>query len=175
MKFLCVACDAPMKLEKTAAAVEGSLSVIFACENCATRIALLTNPWETQLVRALDVQIGGRSDAPGPWEFVRTMLSAGREGAVEKAEDAGPAAAEEGSAASTELGAGSRCPFSAVANRAAEMSSLPWDPSAEQRLARIPEFIRPMARQGIERYASEHGYERITEEVMEKARGTFGL
>jgi hypothetical protein len=55
------------------------------------------------------------------------------------------------------------------------MASVPWDPSAERRLERVPEFIRPMARQGIERFAAEHGYPRITEEVIEKVRGSFGL
>src|SRR3972149_6261981 len=46
------------------------------------------------------------------------------------------------------LGAGPRCPFSAVANRAAEAASLTWDPSAEKRLERVPDFLPPVARQG---------------------------
>lgn len=175
MKFICVLCNTQMKLEETTGPVDGSLTVTFTCPSCAHRTALLTNPWETQLVRALDVKIGGRSDSPEPWEFVKTMLASGRMGAVEDAGDAASPAAEEGSAASTELGTGSRCPFSAVANRATEMASVPWDPSAERRLERVPEFIRPMARQGIERFAAEHGYPRITEEVIEKVRDSFGL
>lgn len=175
MKFICVLCDTQMKLEETTAQVEGSLSITFTCPSCAHRTALLTNPWETQLVRALDVKIGGRSGSPEPMEFVRAMLAGGRMGALEGAGDAASPAAEEDSAASTELGTESRCPFSAVANRAAEMASVPWDPSAERRLERVPEFIRPMARQGIERFAAEHGYPRITEEVIEKVRGSFGL
>jgi hypothetical protein len=100
-------------------------------------------------------------------EFVRAMLAGGRMGTLEGAGDAASPAVEEGS--------GSRCPFSAVANRAAEMATVSWDPSAERRLERVPEFIRPMARQGIERFAAEHGYSRITEEVIEKVRGSFGL
>jgi hypothetical protein len=101
-------------------------------------------------------------------EFVRAMLAGGRMGALEGAGDATSPAVEEGSGAS-------RCPFSAVANRAAEMASVSWDPSAERRLERVPEFIRPMARQGIERFAAEHGYPRVTEEVIEKVRDSFGL
>ena len=191
MKLLCVSCDTQMKLEETTGPVEGSLSVSFACPSCAHRIALLTNPGETQLVRALDVKIGGRSSPAEPWEFVRTMLAA-------RGEDVG--AREEGSTASAEpasrdfgetsassveslsrdaqaegLGAGPRCPFSAVANRAAEAASLTWDPSAEKRLERVPDFIRPMARQGIERFAVERGYTRITEEVIDEVRGTLGF
>ena len=191
MKFVCVLCDTQMKLEETTGPVEGSLSVTFACPSCAHRIALLTNPWETQLVRALDVKIGGRNTPPESLEFVRTMLAA-------RGEDVG--AREEGSTASAEpasrdfgetsassveslsrdaqaegLGAGPRCPFSAVANRAAEAASLTWDPSAEKRLERVPDFIRPMARQGIERFAAERGFTRITEEVIDEVRGTLGF
>jgi len=198
MKFVCVLCDTPMKLEETVGPVEGSLTVTFACPSCAHRIALLTNPWETQLVRALDVKIGGRNTPPESWEFVKAMLAARREGALEGAGDV--AAPEEGSAASTEpssrdfgetsassveplsrdaqaegLGAGPRRPFSAVANRAAEAASLTWDPAAEQRLERVPDFIRPMARQGIERFAAERGFTRITEEVIDEVRGTLGF
>ena len=183
MKFLCVSCDTQMKLEETTGPVEGSLSVTFACPSCAHRIALLTNPWETQLVRGLDVKIGGRSSPAEPWEFVRTMLAARREGTLEGSGDV--ATGEEGSPASTEpssraqaegLGAGPRCPFSAVANRSAEAASLlTWDPAAEQRLERVPDFIRPMARQGIERFAAERGFTRITEEVIDEVRGTLGF
>ena len=50
-----------------------------------------------------------------------------------------------------------------------------WSPDAERRLERIPEFIRPMARQGVEQFAVERGYQRITEEVMEEARGALGM
>ncbi|MFQ5801819.1 MAG: PCP reductase family protein, partial [Candidatus Tectimicrobiota bacterium] len=175
MKFICVSCDTQMKLEETTGPVEGSLSVTFACPHCAHRTALLTNPSETQLVRALDVKIGGRSGSPEPMEFVRAMLASGQMGAMESTGDTAPSTAAEDSAASTELGTGSRCPFSAVANQAAEMATIPWEPSAERRLDRVPEFIRPMARQGIERFAAEHGYPRITEEIIEKVRDSFGL
>lgn len=152
-----------MKLEQTTGPMEGSLSVIFTCPGCAHRIALFTNPGETQLVRALDVKIGGRGGQPDPWEFVRTMLMAGREVVPEGGGDAAQPTAEEGST--------SRCPFSSVADRVPGIPSLTWDPLAERRLERIPDVIRPMARQGIERFAAQHGYRRITEEVIDKVRG----
>jgi hypothetical protein len=50
-----------------------------------------------------------------------------------------------------------------------------WSPEAERRLERIPEFIRPMVRQGIEKLAVQRGYRRITEDLMEEARGAFGM
>jgi hypothetical protein len=50
-----------------------------------------------------------------------------------------------------------------------------WAPEAERRLERIPEFIRPMARQGIEQFAANRGHRRVTLDVMEAARGALGM
>ena len=59
MKFLCIACDQAMRLSGTAGPDEGSLTVTFACPACGHRVAMLTNPWETQMVRTLGVKVGG--------------------------------------------------------------------------------------------------------------------
>ena len=170
MKFLCVRCDEAMKLERVGKPEEdGSLSVVFACAACGNQVAMLTNPWETQLVRALDVKIGGRNSAAEPMEFVRNMLASRGEAKVDGASS---------SAAASGAAPQSKCPFSAMANLAAERSDkagCAWAPEAERRLERIPEFIRPMIRQGIERFAAEHGYGRITEDVMVEARGALGM
>ena len=61
MKFLCIACDQAMRLSGTAGPDEGSLTVTFACPSCGHRVAMLTNPWETQMVRTLGVKVGGAS------------------------------------------------------------------------------------------------------------------
>ena len=37
------------------------------------------------------------------------------------------------------------------------------------------EFIRPMARRAVERFAEAKGYPSITEAVMDEARGAFGM
>jgi hypothetical protein len=58
---------------------------------------------------------------------------------------------------------------------AATPASLAWSPEAESRIARIPEFIRPMARRAVERFAEAKGYPSITEAVMDEARGAFGM
>ncbi|MGH7266379.1 MAG: PCP reductase family protein [Candidatus Rokuibacteriota bacterium] len=39
----------------------------------------------------------------------------------------------------------------------------------------MPAFIRPMARQAIERFARERGYGTVTEAVMDEARGALGM
>jgi hypothetical protein len=170
MKFLCVRCDEAMKLERVGTPEEdGSLGVVFACAACGNQVAMLTNPMETQLVRALDVRIGGRSSPVEPMEFVRSMLASRGEA---KVDTASPSASGSGAAPQ------SKCPFSAVANVAAEppdMAGCVWAPEAERRLERIPEFIRPMIRQGIEQFAAQRGYGQITEAVMAEARGALGM
>ena len=46
---------------------------------------------------------------------------------------------------------------------------------AEARLARIPEFIRPMARTGIARCAREKGAAEVDEQSLDAARDYFGM
>ncbi|OLC15768.1 MAG: hypothetical protein AUH29_07160 [Candidatus Rokubacteria bacterium 13_1_40CM_69_27] len=50
-----------------------------------------------------------------------------------------------------------------------------WSPEAQARIERIPEFIRPLARRAVERFAEAKGYPTITEAVMDEARGAFGM
>lgn len=53
--------------------------------------------------------------------------------------------------------------------------TIPWDREAEARLLNVPPFARPMAKVGIERYAREKGYKRVTTEVMDEARKIYGM
>lgn len=158
MKFLCVLCDEPMQLDGIDGPHEGSVSVFFRCPACAHQIALLTNPWETQLVKSLGVQVGGRKTPPAPLEQVRTHL------AIERETNEAPS-----------------CPFSALLAEAegekegCAPASCPWTPEAEARLERVPAFVRPMARQAVEGFARERGYERITEAVVDEARSRIGM
>ncbi len=50
-----------------------------------------------------------------------------------------------------------------------------WDGDAEATLSNIPDFARPMAKAGIERYASQKGYKSITMEVMAEARKAYRM
>ena len=43
MKFLCVPCDSPMKLQTVGPPDRGSLSVVYSCPECGYEIAMLTN------------------------------------------------------------------------------------------------------------------------------------
>ncbi len=172
MKFLCVPCDEAMRLVSTAGPDEGSLTVGFACPRCGHRIAMLTNPWETQLVRTLGVKVGGAAEPSPPFADVRATLARQREDAFVGEGVAGPPPPSPSVAAAE----GPGCPFAAMIPRQAEGGgALSWTPEAEARIARIPAFIRPMARQAIERFAGERGYGTVTEAVLDEAREAMGL
>jgi DNA-directed RNA polymerase subunit RPC12/RpoP len=164
MKFLCLDCDEPMKLHSTEGPDEGSLSVTFRCPECGFRVAMLTNPFETQMVRSLGVKVGGRTVPAEPFENVRATMAGARPDAFEGSRENG-----------------GTCPFAAAlgdaesAPTAAEPTAVPWDAAAAARLERIPSFIRPMAKRSIERFAVERGYASISETVMDEARTVFGM
>lgn len=57
-----------------------------------------------------------------------------------------------------------------VAFNLLETSSVEWDADAEERLSRIPYFLRAMVRKGVERHAVEQGLPVVTIELMEELR-----
>jgi hypothetical protein len=68
------------------------------------------------------------------------------------------------------------CPFSGmVAEMEAARDGVAWTPEALARLDNIPDFVRPMARQGIEHYARSEGHAVIDEQVLAAARARFGM
>ena len=77
----------------------------------------------------------------------------------------------------------SGCPFTAMIPAtegarepvAAESIPVRWTAAAEARLAKVPEFVRPMARTGIERFARERGAIEVNEKVLDEAREFFGM
>jgi hypothetical protein len=147
MKFLCVPCDSPMKLQTVAPPERGSLSIVYSCPECGYEMAMLTNAYETQVVQSLGVRIGPES----------------------------------GSEAARATGSG--CPFvemipgteEAQRRQVAEPIPVRWTAAAEARLANIPEFVRPMARTGIERFARERGAIEVDEKILDAARDFFGM
>lgn len=73
--------------------------------------------------------------------------------------------------------AGTKCPFTGMVQEAeSEKADGPdWTTEAEQRMANVPEFVKPMVRSGIERFAREKGHARIDEKVLDEAKGFFGM
>jgi hypothetical protein len=136
-----------MKLQTVVPPERGSLSVVYSCPECGYEMAMLTNAYETQLVQSLGVRIGPATDA---------------------------------AAATSSDG---KCPFPSMIPstegtsevRAAESISVRWTPAAEARLANIPEFVRPMAKTGIERFAQERGAFEVDEKILDAAKDFFGM
>ena len=116
------------------------------------------------MVRSLGVKIGGSTVPPKPMEMLQTHLT-------------GQRAAQE--VFTQEPAAGSACPFSALVQdtfqEPAAPAALLWSTEATERLERVPEFIRPMARKGIETYAREQGVAEVTPTVMDAAREHMGM
>jgi hypothetical protein len=110
-------------------------------------MAMLTNAYETQVVQSLGVRIGP-SASPG--------------------------------AASAEAG---KCPFPGMISpaegtgtaREGELGTVRWTAAAEARLSNIPEFVRPMAKTGIERFARERGAAEVDETILDAAKEFFGM
>jgi hypothetical protein len=139
-----------MKLQAVGPPERGSLSVVYACPECGYEMAMLTNAYETQVVQSLGVRIGP---------------------------DAG---------ASTEGTSTSKCPFSAMIPpqegavgqkrmTSADPIAVRWTAAAEARLLNVPEFVRPMARTGIEKFAIEQGSAEVDEKILDAAREFFGM
>jgi len=175
MKFLCVTCDEALQNQGTEGPVEGVLTVRFGCPGCGWEMAMYMNPWETQSVRSLDVKIGGQSVPTEPMQMMRSSLSQGREDRPQPI----PMAAE-----TTATDGAPKCPFAdvvaeafneaqAVAGPASDAGPV-WTAEAEKRVSeRIPSFVLPMARMGIEKYARERGYREITPQVLDEAKDMF--
>ena len=145
MKFLCVTCDQPMKLERADPPDGGSIAAVFGCPTCSHRIAMLTNPAETQLVQSLGLKIGPA------------------DGASE--ETPGEAAAEAAGCPFSGM----------IAEMDTRKDEVSWTAEALERLGNIPEPVRPMAKRGIEHYARSNGHAVIDDAVMEEVRGRFGM
>ena len=61
MKFLCIPCDEPMRLAEKSADDRGSIALSYECPKCGHGTAMLTNPFETQIVSSMGVKIGPTS------------------------------------------------------------------------------------------------------------------
>lgn len=170
MKFLCVACDEAMKLKETRGPDDGSLTVLFGCPRCGREIAMLTNAMETQMVRALNVKIGPNHSAESgaePMSTIRSWLAYGEDLPTAPPDSATPQERE----------TAGKCPFTGVLEEAyaKKADELEWTAEAEERLLRIPEFVRPMVKKSIEQHARDKGHTRIDAAVMDEVKGQFGM
>ena len=177
MKFLCVPCDTPMKLQTIGPPERGSLSVVYSCPECGYEMAMLTNPFETQLVQSLGVRIGPEMGVGASTAAIASSRAPVPDARLSADDEtlrvAGTSAA--------------KCPFAAMvpamegalegAGHVETEEPIPvrWTSGAEARLANIPAFVRPMARTGIERFAVERGAFEVDETILDAARDFFGM
>ena len=143
MKFLCVPCDQPMKILTVTPPDRGSISVTYTCPACGYEMAMLTNPFETQLVSSMGIRVG-------------------------------PAAATDGEAEKP------KCPFSGMVASAeapvmTDTAEVRWSADAAARMEAVPDFVRPMAKTGVEKFAKELGHAEITLAVLDEAKSRFGM
>jgi hypothetical protein len=147
MKFLCVPCDQPMKLMAVTPPDRGSIAVTYGCPECGYEMAMLTNPFETQLVSSLGIKVGPALEG----------ATAGAEATGSKCPFAGMVAGATDAAA------------------AENAATVRWTAEAEARMESVPSFVRPMAKTGIEKFAEENGHAVIDEKVLDEARTRFGM
>ena len=145
MKFLCLDCDQQMTFAERKEPGDGTFAASFTCPTCGRSVAMLANPMETQLVSALGVRVGGRELDEQPMEFVRKNV-VGRDDAFADRPEGTPA------------------PGRPV-----------WSTEAEERLARVPGFVRGMVKKIYGEYAADRGIAEITPAVMDQARIELGL
>lgn len=147
--LFCVQCDQRMDFEERQVPGDGTFAAAFRCPTCGLRTALLANPMETQLVRALGEKIGGRpldASLEQPLGLVRSHL-VGREDAFQESQR------QDGTTAGRP----------------------DWSAAAQERLTRVPSFARGMVKKIYNEYAMERGITEITPEVMNRARRELGL
>ena len=191
MKFVCLNCESFMAFQEVEGVREGSLGVTFACAKCGARFSMVTNAGETQMVQALGVKLGGRSDSPEPLELTRAALA---QPAVSPAYGQAPVSPDDAMGESK-----GKCPFAnmltgmpgmagmmggaAVVEASAQGGGsaapsgpnpeMAWSPRAEERLQRVPDFIRPIAKVMIEQMAKERGLPKVDESLMDAAKEKF--
>ena len=157
-----------MLFQKVEKPGEDSLGVLFECPTCGSRVAMVTNPGETQMVSALGVKLGGRSAEPEPFELTRSTLKEQVQAPVAQE----PAAPKSAAVADTLAESAGKCPFSSMlaGMKEGSESRAAWSPEALERMEKIPDFVRPMVKSGIEAYAAKQGYQVITPKVVDESK-----
>ena len=146
MKFLCVPCDQPMKIMTVTPPDRGSIAVTYGCPACGYEMAMLTNPFETQLVSSLGVKVAPAGDADSATASASSGSKCPFAGMIAGTGDADDAAA-----------------------------GVRWTAEAEARMESVPSFVRPMAKTGIEKFARERGALEVDEKILDAAKDFFGM
>jgi len=168
MKFLCVSCDERMDFAQREVPGDGTMAAVFECPGCRRAVAMLTNPMETELVSSLGVKVGGREvPSESPMETSRAGMEGTREEAFGGDDVDGPA-----------TGDGAPDPEASPeteARHGTDSTAVEWSAEAEERLGRVPSFVRGMVRRLYTDWARERDVGTLTPEEMDRARSDLGL
>lgn len=134
-----------MKLDHSEKREHGAISLVYACADCGYEMAMVTNPYETQLVASLGADLG---------------------------DDVAPAAVPDAGAGSNCPFTGIA---QTVSGDEAAVTKFPWTAEAEARMAGAPDFVKPVVCAAIERFARENGYAEVNEKVIEEAKNFLGM
>lgn len=151
-----------MTLADLDGSIEQTISLIFTCSSCNYQVGMLTNPFETQMLKSMDVELGSGEAA------------ASDESAESKCPIAGMLRDKEATGIPTAV-QGTDDPASGPPADDGNGGAPLWTDEAAERLQNIPSFVRPMAKRGIEEFARQRGHRRITAAVMDEARSQFGM
>ena len=122
MKFLCTDCDTAMKFKDVTRPEQGSVTALFECPDCFTEIAMYLNPSETQMLKSLDLQLGGTNAAAQPMQLVRSQLETAKGGAM-------PNMFSSETTSAGETTEGGKCPFTGVISDAFQEDATPIEPT----------------------------------------------
>jgi hypothetical protein len=170
-----------MTFENVQVPGEQSLGVTFACPTCNAKVAMVTNPGETAMVQALGVKLGGRTAPAEPMELTRQTLKETPDSFNKPTPS--PAAQKEMLAAEmakSSSSGGGTCPFSSMiaqmqgGAKPEAAAELTWTKEAQERIEKVPSFMRPMIQMGIESYARRNNISTITPEVMDASKNDQG-
>lgn len=180
MKFVCLNCETYMSLEKVEKPEEGSLGVFFACPSCSAKFSMVTNAGETNMMNSLGLKLGAKAEPAASMAGLRAVAGNGQAAASTKPSPAAPAVAATASSPAKTPEKASGCPFSAMV---AEMgltnsgkpanggpSEFTWTPDAQEKLDRLPAFVKPMVQASVEGYARKQGFTAITLQVMDDSK-----
>jgi hypothetical protein len=176
-----------MNFEKVEKPGEGTLGVFFGCPSCNAKFSMVTNPGETQMVSSLGVKLGGRTVEAEPFEMTKGTLKTeatpapGQMAAYlnEKIQGGQPAVSVAAASPTKAPEKASGCPFSAMvaemgltnsgkpANGASEFT---WTADAQEKLDRLPAFVKPIVQGSVESYARKQGFKTITLQVMDDSK-----
>ena len=183
MNFVCLNCETYMNLEKVEKPEEGSLGVFFACPSCEAKFSMVTNAGETNMMNALGLKLGARTEAAMSFEKLRGLAENGQTSSAPSMQVQDEPAVPPAGASSAKPGEKtSGCPFSAMVaemgltsggkpgNAGEGTTEFAWSADAKEKLDRLPSFVKPMVQSSVEAFARKQGYQRITLQVMDDSK-----